>query len=243
MESQNKEHIRLFKSLFSGRDDVFAISWEKGSKSGYRPAYFYDPHRYRLHKINGGTFKDFTEKSFLPLKDGQVLKHLEGEQQIGIYPMLQDNTSWFIAADFDKENWQQECKDFILLCESKNIPVYLERSRSGNGGHVWIFFEAAYPAVKSRAIFKQLLEESGAFSIFDKTSSFDRLFPNQDFLSGKGLGNLIALPLYKPNVEQGNSCFIDPKSLVPYENQWDFLKQIKRLKTTELDILYRSKLF
>ncbi len=143
MESQNEEHIRLFKSLFIGRDDVFAIRWEKparsagwGSKSGYMPAYLYDPYRYRLHKINDGTFKDFTEKSFLPLKDGQVLKRIEGEQQIGIYPMLQDNTSWFIAADFDKENWQQECKDFILLCESKNIPVYLERYRSGNGGHV-----------------------------------------------------------------------------------------------------------
>uniref|UniRef100_UPI003592E9AA TOTE conflict system archaeo-eukaryotic primase domain-containing protein n=1 Tax=Pricia sp. TaxID=2268138 RepID=UPI003592E9AA len=78
-----------------------------------------------------------TEKSYLPLKDSQVLKHLKGEQQIGIYPMLQDNTSWFIAADFDKENWQQECKAFILLCESKNIPAYLERSRSGNGGQLF----------------------------------------------------------------------------------------------------------
>lgn len=245
LEPQNKERIQLFKSLFRGRDDVFAIRWEKparpagvGSKSGYMPAYFYDPYRYRLHKINGGTFNDFTEKYFLPLKDGQVLKHLEGEQQIGIYPMLQDNTSWFIAADFDKESWQQECKDFILLCESKNIPAYLERSRSGNGGHVWVFFEAPYPALKSRAIFKQLLEESGTFSMFDKTSSFDRLFPNQDFLSGKGLGNLIALPLHKTNVEQRNSCFIDPQSFVQYENQWEFFELIKRLKTAELDILH-----
>tara|TARA_R110002050_G_scaffold231199_1_gene366953 strand:- start:749 stop:3724 length:2976 start_codon:yes stop_codon:yes gene_type:complete len=240
LELKNKENIQFFKSLFRGRDDVFAIRWEKGNKSGYMPAYFYDPYQYRLHKINGGTFKDFTEKSFLPLNDNQVFKHLEGEQQIGIYPMLKDNTSWFIAADFDKENWQQECKDFISVCESKNIPTYLERSRSGNGGHVWIFFDSPYPAVKSRAIFKKLLEESGTFSMFDKTSSFDRLFPNQDFLSGKGLGNLIALPLHYPNVEKGNSCFIDPKSFVLYENQWDFLKQIKRIKTAELDVLYRT---
>jgi superfamily II DNA or RNA helicase len=239
LESEYKEHIQLFRSLFRGRDDVFAIRWEKGNKSGYMPAYFYDPYRYRLHKINGGTFKDFTEKSYLSLSDPQISKHLNGEQLIGIYPLLQDNTSWFIIADFDKENWQQECKDFILLCESNNIPAYLERSRSGNGGHVWIFFEAPYPAAKSRTIFKQLLEESGTFSIFDKTSSFDRLFPNQDFLSGKGLGNLIALPLHNPNIKQGNSCFIDPKSLVLYENQWDFLKQIKRIKTAELDVLYR----
>ncbi|WP_430907466.1 TOTE conflict system archaeo-eukaryotic primase domain-containing protein [Maribacter sp. 2-571] len=237
---ESKEDIQLFKSLFRGRDDVFAIRWEKGAKSGYMPAYFYDPYRYRLHKINGGTFKDFTEKSFLSLNDNQILKHLEGQQQIGLYPLLKDNTSIFIVADFDKQNWIQECRDFISLCESKNIPAYLERSRSGNGGHVWIFFEAAYPAAKSRAIFKQLLEKSGTFSIFDKTSSFDRLFPNQDFLSGKGLGNLIALPLHHPNIEKGNSCFIDPKSLAPYENQWNFLEQIKRLKINELDVLYNE---
>tara|TARA_R110000868_G_scaffold280326_2_gene540360 strand:- start:1857 stop:4952 length:3096 start_codon:yes stop_codon:yes gene_type:complete len=240
LESENKEHIQLFKSLFRGRDDVFAIRWEKGNKSGYMPAYFYDPYRYRLHKTNGGTFKDFTEKSFLPLNYNQVFKHLEGEHLIGVYPLLKDNTSWFIAADFDKENWQQECKNFISVCESNNIPAYLERSRSGNGGHVWIFFETPYPAIKSRLVFKQLLEESGTFSIFDKTSSFDRLFPNQDFLTGKGLGNLIALPLYKPNVEEGNSCFIDPNTLVPYENQWSLLKKIKKIKTAELDELYRS---
>ncbi len=236
MKTENQ--IQLFNSLFRGRDDVFAIRWESGNKNGYMPAYFYDPYRYRMHKINGGTFKNFNEKSYLPLTGGQVLKHLEGEQQIGIYPMLQDNSSWFIAADFDKENWQRECKDFILLCKSKNIPAYLERSRSGNGGHVWLFFEAPYPAIKSRTIFKQLLEESGTFSMFDKTSSFDRLFPNQDFLSGKGLGNLIAVPLHKPNVEEGNSCFIDPKSFIPYDNQWNFLAQIKKLKTAKLDVLY-----
>ena len=240
MKSENNEHIQLFLSIFKGREDVFAIRWEKGNKSGYMPAYFYDPYRYRLHKINGGTFKDFTEKSFLPLNDNQILKHLKGEQQIGLYPLLKDNTSMFVVADFDKENWQQECKDFISLCEAKNIPAYLERSRSGNGGHVWIFFEELYPAAKSRAIFKQLLEESGTFSIFDKTSSFDRLFPNQDFLSGKGLGNLIALPLHKPNMVRGNSSFIDHESFVPHENQWDFLKQIQRVKTAELDILYGS---
>jgi len=217
---------------------VFAIRWEKGKKSGYMPAYFYDPYRYRIHKINGGTFKDFTEKSYLPLKDEQLSKHLRGEHFAGIYPLLQDNTSWFIAADFDKENWKKECTDFIACCGSNNIPAYLERSRSGNGGHVWVFFERPYPAVKSRAIFKHLLEESGAISIFDNTSSFDRLFPNQDYLSGKGLGNLIALPLYEPNVAFGNSCFIDPETFAHYENQWDYLQRIKKMKTTDLDALH-----
>lgn len=239
-ELKNKENIALFLSIFNGREDIFAVRWEKNKKSGYMPAYLYDPYRYRLHKINGGTFKNFSEKSFLHLSEEQVLKHLEGKQQIGIYPLLKDNTSWFIVADFDKENWQRESEKFIKSCASNNIQAYLERSRSGNGGHVWIFFKAPYPAVKSRAIFKKLLENCGVFSIFDKSSSFDRLFPNQDFLSGKGFGNLIALPLHRPNVERGNSCFIDPNSLEPYNDQWGFLMDIKRVNISDLDELHGS---
>ena len=234
------EKIRLFRSLFKGREDVFAIRWEKGSKSGYMPAYFYDPYRYRIHKINGGTFKNYSEKTYLPLTDDQLAKHLRGEHLIGMYPLLQDNTSWLIVADFDKESWKKECANFIQICWSNNIPAYLERSRSGNGGHVWVFFERPYPAIKSRTIFKHLLEESGTFSIFDTTSSFDRLFPNQDYLSGKGLGNLIALPLHEPNVAKGNGCFIHPESFTPFNGQWSFLKQIERTSIANLDSLHSS---
>jgi len=234
----NLEHINIFKALFKGREDVFAVRWEKGNKSGYMPAYFYDPYRFRVHKINGGTFQNFTEKSYLKLTDEQIQKHLEGFHHIGIYPLLQDNTTWFLAADFDKANWQDEALTFLKACKEKEIPAYLERSRSGNGGHVWIFFDKPYPAIRSRKIFISILEQSGAFSMFDKSSSFDRLFPNQDFLSGKGFGNLIALPLFKPTFEKGNNCFINPESFEPIADQWDFLKNIKRVSTNHLYELY-----
>ena len=191
MTDQGTNKLQLIKSVFKSREDVFAIRWEKGNKSGYMPAYSFDPYLFRQHKMKGGTFQNFADKSFLKLSDYEIEKHLNGEQQIGIYPLLQDNTSHFIAADFDGENWVKECRIFLNACKEKNIPCYLERSRSGNGGHVWIFFDHAYPANRSRKIFRTILEQSGAFSIFDKNSSFDRLFPNQDFLSGKGLGNLI----------------------------------------------------
>jgi hypothetical protein len=194
--------IQLFKSVFTGREDVFAVRWEKESKSGYMPAYFYDPYMYRAHKIKGGTFQNYKDKNYLKLTDKEIAKHLNGEQLIGIYPLLSDNSSWFLVADFDKENWIAEAKSFINSCEAKGFPAYLERSRSGNGGHVWLFFEQPYPAIRSRKVFISILEQSGAFSMFDKGSSFDRLFPNQDFLSGKGLGNLIALPLFKKHLNK-----------------------------------------
>ena len=238
IEDSLKSQIDLFKSVFKGREDVFAVRWEKGNKSGYMPAYLYDVYRYRIHKMKGGTLQNFTEKTFLPYNEEQIAKHLRGQQLIGIYPLLKDNTSWFIAADFDKTGWEGECIAFVKCCVENNIPAYLERSRSGKGGHVWIFFDQPYPAVKSRKIIISLLQETGSFSIFDKSSSFDRLFPNQDSLSGKGFGNLIALPLYKPTFELGNSCFIDVDTFNPVANQWEFLKTIKRVSTKELDEFY-----
>lgn len=240
MTDQGTNKLQLIKSVFKSREDVFAIRWEKGSKSGYIPAYSFDPYLFRQHKMKGGTFQNFADKSFLKLSDYEIEKHLNGEQQIGIYPLLQDNTSHFIAADFDGENWVKECRIFFNACKEKSIPCYLERSRSGNGGHVWIFFDHAYPANRSRMIFKTILEQSGAFSIFDKNSSFDRLFPNQDFLSGKGLGNLIALPLFEKAMVNGNSCFIDPETLLPFSNQFDFLKRIEYVGLSKLDCLFQE---
>ena len=240
MDENFPNQIQIFKSVFKGREDVFAVRWEKESKSGYMPAYFYDPYMYRAHKIKGGTFQNYKDKTYLKLTDKEIAKHLNGEQLIGIYPLLSDNSSWFLVADFDKENWIAEAKSFIKSCQTKGIPAYLERSRSGNGGHVWLFFEQPYPATRSRKIFISILEQSGAFSMFDKASSFDRLFPNQDFLSGKGLGNLIALPLFKKTFEQGNSCFIDADTLEPIKEQFEFLKNIKRISISELDKSYRS---
>ncbi len=232
--------VRLFKSIFKGREDVFAIRWEKENKSWYMPAYHFDPYVFRLHKNKGGAFNNFADKTLLPLTDDQIIKHLSGQQFIGIYPLLKDNTSWFIAADFDKENWLEECRIFISFCKKYDLPACLERSRSGKGGHVWVFFDHPYPAFRSRKIFISILQESGIFSIFDKGSSFDRLFPNQDYLSGKGFGNLIALPLHKHTWEKGNSCFINTETEEPIKDHWTFLENIKKVTTQKLDSLYEK---
>lgn len=227
-------------TLFRGREDVFALRWETGSKSGYMPAYHFDPYHYRMYKQGGGRFKDYPHKGYLPLSEQEIHKHLNGIQQVGIYPLLTDNTTWFLVADFDKENWQEEAVAFLNACKKKDIPAYLERCRSGNGGHIWIFFDKPYPAIRSRKIFISILEQSGIFSMFDKSSSFDRLFPNQDLLSGKDLGNLIALPFFKPAMEEGNSCFINPETLEPYADQKEFLTKIKKITTDLLESLLQQ---
>ncbi len=239
ISSSLPEQVQLFKSVFKGRNDVFAIRWEKGNKSGYIPAHSFDPYFYRAHKAKGGTFQNYKDKIYLTLTDAQIEKHLKGEQLVGIYPLLTDNTSWFIAADFDEEKWEEECRAFVSACEEKGIAAYLERSRSGKGGHVWIFFEQPYPALRSRKIFISILEERKIFLPFDK-GSFDRLFPNQDFHSGKGLGNLIALPLHKSSWEQGNSCFINPDTLEPIQDQWNLLRNVIQVPKSKLDDLYNE---
>ncbi|MEJ7736988.1 MAG: DEAD/DEAH box helicase family protein [Chitinophagaceae bacterium] len=240
-----EQNLEIFKSLFKGREDVFAIRWERDSKSGYMPAYILDWDQYKLHKAKGGILKDFKDKEYAPLTDQRMLNHLEAREIVGIYPLLQDNTSWFIAADFDQSTakanrWADECRAFMLECEKHNLPVYLERSRSGLGGHVWMFFEESYPAFKSRQLFIKLLKSSGVVSEVDKNSNFDRLFPNQDAHSAKGLGNLIALPLQGKAMENGNSCFIHPENLESFPDQWMFLGALQKVKTKTLDELYEA---
>lgn len=235
----------IFQTLFKGRDDVFAIRWEKDGKSGYVPAYDLNWEEFSRYKIHGGTLKDFPDKQFSKLTEQRILNHLNGKEIIGLYPLLADNSSWFIVADFDenmasKKNWMEECRVFIRACHQLQLPAYLERSRSGKGGHVWIFFTSNYPAYKSRKIMLHILETTGIVSPFDKNSNYDRVFPNQDYHSGKGLGNLISLPLQKRALDDNNSCFINPENLLPYQDQWNFLQNMERVDIEYLDKLFTS---
>jgi hypothetical protein len=235
-----ENRIGIFKSVFRGRDDIYAIRWEKDGKSGYTPAYDINWDTYKKHKTQGGTFKDFQEKKPQPLTDSALKEHLSGKKTIGIYPLLTDNTSFLLAADFDQKNWIEESRSFISVCNEHNIPAYLERSRSGNGGHVWIFFKEAYPAYKSRKIAFELIRKALKISDLQKEISFDRLFPNQDYHSMKGFGNLIALPLNGQSLRQGNTCFISPELLEPFPDPWEFLKQIQFIETSKMDELYST---
>lgn len=152
--------IELFRSVFRGREDVYAFRWEKEGESGYMPAYDLDWDEYKRHKARGGSFRDFQNKKPQPLTDSVIKDHILGKKIIGVYPLLTDNTSYFIAADFDGTSWVDESRSFLNVCREYNIPAYLERSRSGNGGHVWIFYKEAYPAFKSRQIVFELIRKA-----------------------------------------------------------------------------------
>ncbi len=235
------EKIRIFTSLFKGRTDVFAKRWERadGSVSGYAPVCLNEWKRLLCYKTRGLKCKNCPNKKYASLTDQFIKEHLMGRKTIGIYPLLEDNSSYFLAVDFDGEDWPEQAKKLLAYCKKYHIPGYLERSRSGNGCHIWFFFQDKYPSYKSRTIFLRLLKEAGNIDEFAKEDSFDRLFPNQDLLTGAGIGNLIALPLQGEVIQRQNSVFLNPtKKLIPHKDQWEFLKSVEKISSEKLDKLF-----
>lgn len=212
-------------SRLEGRRDVFARRWERqDGTSGYAPVY-----------------ADKSKTSYEPFTTVWAERHLIGTAVLGAYPLLPDNTSRFIIADFDGDGWKDSIHAFLAAASKHNIPIAVERSRSGKGAHAWCFFTEQYPAHKSRRIFFALLREAGIIGLLEKNENFDRLFPNQDYHSGKGLGNLIALPLQGMARKAGNSIFVNPENnFFPYDDQWQFLHDFPRLTSTELDDQYAA---
>lgn len=238
--SMTPEQISLYKTLFQGRDDAYARRWEKDSKSGWSPSYAFDWNEFNAHRAHGGTIKDFKNKTLIPFTNEVIRGHLEGKETIGVYPILSDNTSHFIAADFDETSWKDDARNLVDRCFEHNLFAYAEISRGGNGAHVWVFFTEAYPCWKSRKILLALIGKVLDHSEFQKEDSFDRLFPNQDTVSDDGFGNLIGTPLQGQRVVQKCTVFYDTKSDDIYANQWEFLKTIHRHSISELDRAYEK---
>lgn len=242
------EKINIFKSLFKGRMDVFPKRWNnsKTAKSGYSPACF---NEWAKNKCNKPRIKcsDCPHQAFIPLTDDIIYKHLGGEDYMGskreyttgIYPLQADDTCWFLAADFDKKSWQQDVIGFIQTCRRKNVPFALERSRSGNGAHVWIFFEKPIAASDARKMGSALLTETMEHTPDMSFESYDRFFPNQDTLPSGGFGNLIALPLQYFPRKQGNSVFVNDQ-LEPYPDQWVFLASLTKMSEAALNDIVRE---
>ncbi len=239
--SSPEDKVALFRSLFRGRDDVYPRRFEsrKTGKSGYAPACANE-------WVKGVCEKprikcaECSHRRFLPVTDEVIRCHLSGQDgngwdfTIGVYPMLLDETCFFVAADFDKATWQEDATAFIQTCRAMNLPAALERSRSGNGGHVWLFFSEAIPAALARKLASHVLTETMERRPDVGLDSYDRFFPNQDTLPQGGFGSLIALPLQRKLRQLGNSLFLDD-TLSPYEDQWAFLSGIRRIGRTDVE--------
>ncbi|WP_298437813.1 DEAD/DEAH box helicase family protein [Geobacter sp.] len=228
------DKIASFRRLFRGREDVYPQRWEsaKGT-SGYSPACGneWKPGICQKPRVKCG---DCNQRQMLPVTDQVVYDHLAGKQTMGVYPLLADDSCYFLAADFDEADWREDAGAFMQSCRELSIPAALEISRSGNGAHAWIFFADPVPAREARQLGAALISHT-----FDRTrqlslASYDRLFPNQDTLPKGGFGNLIALPLQKQPRELGRSIFVD-EQLEPYPDQWVFLASIQPLSRRDLE--------
>jgi superfamily II DNA or RNA helicase len=230
------EKVALFRRLFAARADVFPVRWEnrKTGRSGYAPACFNEwaTGVCGKPKIKCG---DCRHQAFIPVSNDVIERHLRGgvgaqpgDFVIGVYPLLQDETCWFLAADFDKQSWEEDARALLDTCRMKGVSAALERSRSGSGGHIWIFFSEPVPARTARQLGAALITETMELRPEIGFSSYDRLFPNQDTMPLGGFGNLIALPLQRKARERGNSMFVD-ENFRPYDDQWAFLSSLPRL--------------
>jgi hypothetical protein len=177
--------------------------------------------------------------------DEVVRWHLSGQDPsgapfvMGVYPMLLDETCFFLAVDFDGDAWMDDATVFRQACRNLNLPVALERSRSGNGGHFWFFFEEAIPAALARKLGATILTAAMECRPEIGLKSYDRLFPNQDTLPNGGFGNLIALPLQREARTRGNSVFVD-ESFAPFPDPWEFLSQTQRLTYATVQSVVRA---
>lgn len=235
-KSSTQEKLDLFLSIFKGRADVCAKRWR--NKPGYSPYCFND---FKPGICNKPRIKctECKQSNFAPLDRKQLEKHLLGNEVIGLYPLMINDMCCLLAIDFDKSTWQEDITVIRSVCTKHSIPMYVERSRSGDGAHLWFFFDNEIKAVSARKFGMCILEHAMQVSGSIGFDSFDRLFPSQDYLPKDGFGNLIALPLQKEARKNKNSVFVDENS-EEIEDQWKYLSQIKMISESFIQSFCRG---
>ena len=236
------EKVRLFRSLFRGREDIFPTRFEsrRTGKTGYAPACRnkFVQGVCELPKIKCG---DCPNQAFVPFDYAAVIGHLTGRHVMGVYPLLADETCWFLAVDFDKRAWIEDVGAFVETCRRVGVPAAVERSRSGNGAHVWFFFSSPVPAVAARKMGCYLITETMSRRHELSMDSYDRLFPSKDTMPRGGFGNLIALPLQHGPRTLGNSVFLDDRFRpYPDDQQWSYLASLPRIDASTVELIARE---
>ncbi len=228
--------VKLFRRLFHGRDDVYPVRWQNQNtgKSGYSPACANLWRPVICKKNQGMDCNACSHRLYPPVTDDVVTRHLKGEITAGVYPVFGDDRCYFLAIDFDDDDWRDDARAVLQTCTLNNLPAALEISRSGSGAHLWLFFANPTPARDVRRLGAALISATCARTRQLKLSSYDRLFPNQDTVPKGGFGNLIALPLQQEPRKLGRSVFVDD-NLQTLPDQWAFLENITPLPHERLE--------
>jgi len=218
--------VAFYAALFAARTDVYATRFDnpRTGKGGWVPA------------VRGGWRKGIRheDRDYLPLTPAVLAAHLKGEVHIGLYPLLDGDKCWWLAADFDGPEAMFDALMYIKAGRALQVPVALEVSRSGVGAHTWVFFTSPVPAELARRLGTGLLREAMAIRGRMTLASYDRLFPSQDLLPAGGVGNLIAAPLFRPARRNGATMFLDLETLEPHKDQWAYLSTLGRMTPHEL---------
>jgi superfamily II DNA or RNA helicase len=218
--------VAFYAALFAARTDVYAIRFDNSrtGKGGWVPA------------VRGGWRKGTRhgDRDYLPLTPAVLAAHLKGEVHIGLYPLLDGDRCWWLAADFDGPEAMFDALMYVKAGRALRVTVALEVSRSGAGAHAWVFFTSPVPAELARRLGTGLLREAMALRGRMTLASYDRLFPSQDLLPAGGVGNLIAAPLFKPSRQNGATVFLDMETLEPHKDQWAYLSTLGRMTPHEL---------
>ena len=240
--STSEEKIKLFRSLFVGREDVFARRWYSptSGKSGYQPVCGNEWNEEycdkKKHKCSA-----CPNRKLMPLTNKDIYDHLAGKDKygrdvIGLYPMLKDETCKLLCLDFDEEDFKEAVSAFRRVCEMYNVPISVEISRSGNGAHIWMFFEEAITSATARKLGTSLLTKAMENNESVTFKSYDRLFPNQDTMPNGGFGNLIALPLQGNARKNNGSVFVDD-GFIPFTDQWAYLESVEKISGVAIENL------
>jgi hypothetical protein len=218
--------VALFGALFAARTDIYATRWENArtGQKGWLPA------------VRGGWRKGVPhgERDYLPLTPEVLAAHLSGQMHVGLYPLLDGDHCWWLAADFDGTAAMLDALNYVKAARALGVPTGLEVSRSGTGAHAWTFFTAPVPAETARRLGTGLLREAMALRGQMSLASYDRLFPSQDTLPAGGVGNLIAAPLYGKARRDGATVFLDPATMEPHQDQWAYLSTLGRMTPREV---------
>jgi len=216
------DKIALFRKLFIANELAYARHWisKDGLKKGYAPV-----------------TKTFRGSDYIHINDFVIQEHLEGKIRMGTYAVKNQSMCSFLAIDLDKSSFIADARAINEVSQTMGIVPYFELSKSGNGIHIWFFFSEDLRAKDARILGDLLITRAMDISDGINMGSYDRLFPNQDYVAVGALGNLIALPLHFGSRSEGKTVFINIETMQPYVDQWRVLKSVQKIPSSKLQDL------